>query len=363
MSCGMKPLAMLFGLPIAALGAALTILPLIGGVSNADGTSSPWWDYAIIFTMGTPPLLIGLWMIFGRRGATIDRAGGQLETWYSVVIPVRRKSIRIPKNLIISLGLHTVSRGHGVSQRTSQVYAVKLIGGGGLILNTFTNATAAREFAERCARTFGLPMENRLEVNGRQRQPVELDLPFVKRLHQPEYLEEFPITAKSRLQIVSNTADRQVRVNRPLMVSGWKGYLSLIGLAAIPLYYVGPIILDPTAPWFFRLPSFMIPVSLFALVYGSNLVHTEVFVMAKGLSVTKSIGFVRFSNGIPLEKIEELYFDGNAIAVVSDQKRISLAVAHTDSDSLALESLLRKWLREVFEETPVIDGALSDNNY
>lgn len=343
-SRGMSLLARLIGTPMTAFGALLLISALLGAIQEPNGEPSPWWGYVIVFLMGLPPLFFGLFMVLGRHGVIIDRATGRIESWSGVIVPMWRKSFKIGKPRKVSVGIHHTSSGHGTNQRTGQVFGVRLTGSGSILLDTFTNALAARRFAERSARTLALPMQNTLVEPTEVRAPDELDMSLAERLQANGAPQEPALGPETRLRVEPGNNAMHLLLQTPRLQLGWQGAVGIAVVGGILAWYLVPVLADREAPWFLHAASIALILGLPTMVYGEFLVRAEVVVSREGLRSTKRVGPFSWSRTLQLPAIEELYFDGSEVQVVTDHAAVSLAAAHSEADAQALEALLRAWV-------------------
>jgi hypothetical protein len=349
----MNLLTRLLGVPMAAFGGTMVFVTLAGWVGGPDGGDAPLWLSTLMLVMFVPPLAIGTFMVLGRHGVTVDRQADRLESWIGLVFPLRRKRHVLGPSRKISLGRMAVTRGNtATNQRTGDVFGVKVSGTGGIVLDTFTRELPARRFAERAARTLHLPLENRLVRPIDVRQPEELDVRLAVRIRIEGVTTEPTLPDGTRLRVEPGGAARRVILLRPRLDLGWPQWLFLAGMIGVMVWYVGPLIADAEAPLLLRVAGVALPLALLGGLYGDHLVRTEIDVSARGgLRGRKRVGPLAVGRTVPLTAIEELYFDGEAVRVVSDDAQLTLAAGHTVTDALALEGLLRAWVADLHVAT------------
>lgn len=346
-SCATKVGAKVFGLAIGTVGFALLSLPVVFDVSNVDDASLIWLN-VILLALGLPPFLIGLYYVLGRNGVNIDGDANLVEAWRGVVVPIWRRRHELGPSRRVSLCRIALSSGPSSNRRTARGFGVTLTGTGDIAIDLFTNELAARRFAERAARTFGLPMENRLVTPVDVRTVAELDRPLAARIRAGRAPDQPALARDSRLHVEPGGAKRRLTL-RPAR-SPWnrRETLFMAAIAALPAWWLGPLLLDAEAPVLLRIGGAVVVGVMVWLVFGDLLTTTEVTVSPEALRVQKRVGPLNRTRSVPLAEIEELYFDGAQVRVVSDTAAISFASGHTDADAEAAETLLRSWVAAAY---------------
>ncbi|MDJ0653575.1 MAG: hypothetical protein QNJ40_05465 [Xanthomonadales bacterium] len=339
----------LIGVPLLLIGAALVWPTLTGSVTDGDGNAAPWWLKTAILVMGTPPLLFGIYCIFGRQGVVLDRARDRLEAWWGLGVPMWRKRHKLGRGRKISLGIERTSSGEGVGERTRRSFRVRLTGRGGPVIDKFSNALAARRFAERCARTLQLPMLNRLVEPPDLRQIEELDKPVAARIREHGIPPEPLPPPGTRLSLTRGLHWDEMLLDRPRFIPHWPGLALILGLLAVMFWYTVPVVLDSATPVVYRLAAGTVPVATLVALSFDFVVKTRVTVSGDDLRIRKFLGPLGWGRRFPLAEIEELFFDGVLVWVVSDREKFSIGGGHTEADAAATDALLRVWVARRFK--------------
>jgi hypothetical protein len=259
-----------------------------------------------------------------------------------------RRSRRLGATRRVILGLVTRTSGppSGIGRRISTAHGVFLDGPGRYTLETFIREAPARRFAERAAETLDLPLEDRL-LGAEPRSASELDVPLAQRLRARGGAKLPDAPAGSRVRVTPRPDGRTATLPPfgfdkagawlllAALVAGW-GWLTLDMWTA-----GGPIDL------LFGAAITAVAISVGWKLFGDLLVREEVDVSREAIAVTRSLGPIPWRRSIPIDELEEIGFDGDAVRFVSDRRTLRVGGGHSEADCMYLAALVRAWLVEL----------------
>ncbi len=165
---------MLFGLPFLVAGAFMIVAPFLEGrFQMKDSKTGRPMPPAVGLAMGAAFAAVGIGLMFGRSGKTLDRRADTLTAWWGLLVPFRRKEHRLS-----AFERVTLSREIRHSKNsTYTVYPVRLEGAGvpKVTLEEPRDMNAARALGEEAAKFLGRPLADSSTGSQVVRQPGELD--------------------------------------------------------------------------------------------------------------------------------------------------------------------------------------------
>ncbi len=298
------------GLPF--LGVGLFVLGM--GLGLIPVTNGPPAFFAIPF--GSIFALVGLALVFGRRGCRMDKKRRTIQCWSSLIVPLKRKLHRFEDFSAV-----TVTREVRRSDKSSYtVYPVRLVGESNtkLDLREYQKYPESRALAEEVAKFLELPFADSSAGAEVVRAPDELDLSLkdrVRRSGASQPLPEPPPGLRTRIL----RKDKSVRLEIP---AGDNPLGRLLPLLLIPVCLAGLIIMLAALNMFlkdrgaFGVLALVLPLVFFVCFMlvlwrkglpGLSNAPTRVTVTDRELRVEKrGFGSGTRVDTIPADELEEL---------------------------------------------------------
>ncbi|NOY82208.1 MAG: hypothetical protein GXP31_14515 [Kiritimatiellaeota bacterium] len=298
-----------FGLPF--LGVGLFVLGM--GLGLIPVKNGPPVFFSIPF--GSIFVLVGLGLVFGRRGCRMDKKRRTIQCWSSLIVPLKQKLYRFEDFTSVSV-TREVRRS---DKSTYIVFPVRLRGEDDtkLDLQEFRQYPESRALAEQVAKFLELPFADSSAGAEVVRAPDELDLSLKERVQRSAALQPLP-EPPSNLQTRILRKDRSVRLEIPPGANVFRSFGKLI---FIPIAIVELVVLGVALNIFFKEGGVigiaaLVLIGVFSLVFLFVFVRkvlpvlgggaTRVTVTDRELRVERRSAFGSRVETIPADELEEL---------------------------------------------------------
>jgi hypothetical protein len=300
----------LFGLPFAAVGAFG-----FGSAALKAARSLPALDLeqALLLPFMLVFLAVGVALMLGRWGATVDRGAGVVVSWWSVG-PLGRRT-ETPLGSFTRVRLAEDTGGDSVS------YVANLEGPGVKPFSVLNSGdeSEARRVAERVADELAMPLADCSHGVEVVREPGRFDEPLVERLRRTGQLPRSPSPpAELRSRVRQEAAGVRIEVGR----EGLAGLRALRLGCGVVFLVAGGVFAGPFLGWLLSRPwgeaavAAMVAVALLPPLLGSLPGlgrRTIVWAGRTGLTVETRTPLSRRVVEIPLDELEELVVPSAAV--------------------------------------------------
>jgi hypothetical protein len=303
---GLGILGFFFGLPFLGGG----IAAMYGGLT-AQGTNAP--PAAFIIPFSSIFIIVGLAVMFGRRGTIIDPLGRTVTKWWGLLFPFSSKSFTVEETGEVRT-TKEVRRGQ---KSTTIVYVIKIHGESGSVIDVIEVKTSedARKKGEQTAKALNLSLRDNCLGKEIYREAGTLDESLAdraKRTGELPVIPDMPGSCKIENRIEGTTAIFEI----PPAGFGGKELapLVMIGAGIIPFFIFTSFMFSGAgdAPIFFKGFMglfFLIPLAVvggMAYKVMGRVMCRQVIRIDPGMLEVKKIGPGGKSKSIPANELEEL---------------------------------------------------------
>ncbi len=185
---------MLFGFPFLAMGILAMIMPRFKSPEGDEPSVAFVMIFGLIFAS------VGAGLMFGRRGVTLDRRRRLAESWWGLILPLRRKMHTLEEFERVELSKE-IRRS---KDSTYTVYPVRLQGSAKLSLGEMRDLLKSRGKGEKVAKFLNLPLRDTSSGEAVERVASQLDESLrdrVKRTGESVEVPAPPLAMKTEVSL------------------------------------------------------------------------------------------------------------------------------------------------------------------